>query len=76
MSRAGPAAGPDPAAFARGLLDRADGHTIWFAWAGGHRTHGRKCETTAAALRAERSASTVVTDDGDYEHGWLFRYDP
>jgi hypothetical protein len=66
----------DPAAFAAGLLERAGGNTIWFAWAGGHRTHGRKCETTAAALRAARPADTVVVDDGDYEHGWLFRYDP
>jgi mannosyltransferase len=66
----------DPAAFAEGLLARAGTSTIWFAWAGGHRTHGRMCETTAAALRAERPSSTLVVDDGDYEHGWLFRYDP
>jgi mannosyltransferase len=66
----------DPAAFAEGLLERAGGRTIWFAWAGGHRTHGRLCETAAAALRGERPADTVVVDDGDYEHGWLFRYDP
>jgi mannosyltransferase len=68
--------GADPAAFARGLVQRADGRTIWLAWAGGHRTHGRMCETTAAVLRDQRpAASTVVTDDGDYEHGWLFRFD-
>ena len=66
----------DPAAFAAGLRQRAGSSTIWFAWAGGHRTHGRMCETTAAALRAERPAATVVVDDGDYEHGWLYRYDP
>jgi mannosyltransferase len=67
----------DPSAFARGLVERAGGQTIWLAWAGGHRTHGRKCETAAAALRTQRpAATTVVTDDGDYEHGWLFRFDP
>jgi mannosyltransferase len=66
----------EPAAFADGLLARAGTSTIWLAWAGGHRTHGRLCETTAAALRAERPATTVVVDHGDYEHGWLFRYDP
>ncbi len=66
----------DPAAFARGVLDRAGDATIWFAWAGGHRAHRRACETTAEALRAERRGTTVVIDDGDYEHGWLYRYDP
>ena len=66
----------DPTAFATGLLERAGPSTIWFAWAGGHRAHGRMCETTAATLRADRPATTVVVDDGDYEHGWLYRYDP
>jgi mannosyltransferase len=66
----------DPAAFAEGVLERAGDSTVWLVWAGGHRTHGRKCETAAAALRTERPADTVVVDDGEYEHGWLFRYDP
>jgi hypothetical protein len=66
----------DPAAFADGVLERAGTSTIWYVWAGGHRTHGRTCETAAAALRTRRAADTVVVDDGDYEHGWLFRYDP
>jgi mannosyltransferase len=66
----------DPAAFASGLLDRAGGSTIWLAWAGGHRTHGRMCETVDDDLRAVRRSATVVVDDGDYEHGWLVRYDP
>jgi hypothetical protein len=68
--------GADPAAFAQGLLERAGDATIWLAWAGGHRTHGRTCETTAAALSGSRAATTIVTDDGQYEHGWLYRYDP
>ncbi|MCI3949043.1 MAG: hypothetical protein K0R11_977 [Acidimicrobiales bacterium] len=66
----------DPGEFAQGVLDRAGDATVWLAWAGGHRAHGRACETTAAALRVERRSTTVVTDDGDYEHGWLVRYDP
>jgi hypothetical protein len=66
----------DPAAFAQGLLERAGDATVWLAWAGGHRTHARTCETTAAALSGARNATTVITDDGEYEHGWLYRYDP
>jgi mannosyltransferase len=65
----------DPAAFAEALVERSDGRTIWLAWAGGHRAHRRQCETVAAALAARRPAHEVVTDDGQYEHGWLFRYE-
>jgi hypothetical protein len=34
----------DAAAFARGVLERAEGHTIWYVWMPGYRTLGKQCE--------------------------------
>jgi mannosyltransferase len=66
--------GADPGVFARTLVERSGGRTVWLAWAGGHRSLGRKCETVAAELGGLRPSEERVTDDGEYEHGWLFRY--
>jgi hypothetical protein len=66
--------GADAGAFASRLVERSDGRTIWLAWAGGHRSLGRKCETVASLLGTLRPMEQVVTDVGDYEHGWLYRY--
>jgi mannosyltransferase len=68
----------DPAAFARRVLARATGHTIWFVAAFGYHNVEGKCEAIANALGAKRSEiERVVADDDKYfEYQGLFEYPP
>ena len=67
----------DPRAFADALVKRAgpDG-TIYYAYSGGYRTLGGKCEEIAQALTASRpDAEVLVVDDDDiFEHETLLRF--
>jgi uncharacterized membrane protein len=67
-----------PEDFAREVLRRADGRTIWYVWTGNYRTFDSKCEQVLGLLGAERSGSQalVFADDQIYEFMGLNRFDP
>jgi mannosyltransferase len=68
----------DPAAFARMLLDRAGGGTVWFVSSAGYQPFALKCETIGAGLATDRGPgrSIVNPDANIFEHMGVLRFDP
>ena len=71
-------AAADPAAYARGILQRANGHTVWLVSSPGYRTFDLKCEAIQSELAAARPGFEVqVTPNDDiYEFMGLTRFSP
>ncbi|HEY3725035.1 MAG TPA: glycosyltransferase family 39 protein [Acidimicrobiia bacterium] len=67
-----------PDAYARGLLSRARGHTIWMVYSTGYKTLEGKCEAILNSLTASRgqNQNLVQPNDDIYEFMGLTRYDP
>jgi len=67
-----------PDAFARGLLSRARGHTIWMVYSTGYKTLEGKCEAILNSLAAsrDRNQNLVQPNDDIYEFMGVTRYDP
>lgn len=67
-----------PDRYARALLARAAGRTVWFVWSGGYRTYGLQCERVMAALSARRAGRVTVVQPKPrvFEHMGLDRYAP
>ena len=56
----------DPNRFARSILDRADGHTIWYVSNPGYHNVDNKCDEIASALNVERPVKPArVLRDGE-----------
>jgi mannosyltransferase len=68
----------DPAAFARRVLRRADGHTIWYVAAFGYHNVEGKCEGLGNAFDASRKGTERVVGNADkyFEYQGLFEYPP
>jgi uncharacterized membrane protein len=67
----------DPVPFARSLLSRARGSTIWYVWSPAYLTYGRKCEELLNELaRARPPGRTVVPARGKIEQLTLVEFDP
>jgi hypothetical protein len=69
-----------PEAFARELLERADGGgaTVWYVWSPNYRTYGTSCEALEDELEATgRAGNRLVERDRSVpERAWLTRYGP
>jgi uncharacterized protein (TIGR03382 family) len=67
-----------PDAFARSLLSRAQGHTIWMVYSTGYKTLDGKCEAILNSLAAsrDRNQNLVQPNDDIYEFMGVTRYDP
>jgi hypothetical protein len=66
-----------PDNFAKGVLERAGGHRVWYVWSTGYRTFDNKCEQILNVLAAARGqGETLVRPNDDiYEFMGLTRYD-
>jgi mannosyltransferase len=68
----------DPAAYARGILERAAGRTVWLVSSPGYRTFDQKCEAIQSELAAARPGFEVLVTPNDeiYEFMGLTRFRP
>jgi mannosyltransferase len=64
----------DPAAFARGVLTRADGAPIWVVWSGTYRTLKGQCEQVVAGIAKVRGEQPGVPFTGAFESATLVRF--
>jgi mannosyltransferase len=64
--------------FTQGILERAEGQTIWYVWSQNYRTFDGKCEQAMSLLSTARpgNESLVFPDDKIYEFMGLTRFDP
>jgi uncharacterized membrane protein len=69
------AASPDD--FAKGILERAGDHRVWYVWSTGYRTFDNKCEQMMNVFAASRGqGETLVRPNDDiYEFMGVTRYD-
>ena len=67
-----------PKRFANQLLAKAGDNTVWYVWASGYRTFGKRCQRVNDALAATRpAAKTLVEADLDFfERSTVTRHPP
>jgi hypothetical protein len=66
----------DPDAFARKVLDRADGHQIFYAYYDGYSTSKKTCPAVLNAFARQRPADQLSSDATSYEPAYLYRFTP
>ena len=64
----------DPDQFARKVLDRADGHQIFYAFYDGYSTSKKTCPAILNAFSRERPAEQLSSDTSSYEPAYLYRF--
>lgn len=64
----------DPEAFAKEVLERAGGGTIWLVWKGSYRTLEGQCEALVTHFGEDRSTRVMVGGSDALESASLFRF--
>ena len=65
----------DPDAFARQVLDRAEGQQIFYAYYDGYSTSKTTCPAILNAFARERPAEQLSSDASSYEPAYLYRFE-
>jgi uncharacterized membrane protein len=64
----------DPKQFARKVLDRAEGHQIFYAFYDGYTTSKKTCPAVLNAFARARPAEQLSSDASSYEPAYLYRF--